>query len=135
MKMKKWRLISVGIILVIAGCRDVTDVRSERGKGQKRTYNYSKNVVFKLVKESLISLGFALGEINESEGYISGETPSQGALGFKSGEIVGIWVTGNGGYSQVEIAWLRRAMLDPAARSDWTVLIFKTLEDKLNAIK
>lgn len=119
------------LLLIIIGCRDVTDIRSDRGKGARRTYNYSKQAVFKAVKEALISLGFALGEINESEGFISAETPSRGILGFKSGEIVGIWVSGNGGFTQLELAWKRRAALDPAAY-DWTTQIFKAIDEKLS---
>ncbi len=122
------------IYILAAGCRDVIDIRAQRGKGQRRDYRYAKAVVFKAAKESLVSLGFALGEINETEGFISGMTPSEGILGFKSGEIVGIWITGNGGYSQVEIAWLRRSLFDPAAR-DWTVQIFKAIEEKLSELK
>lgn len=122
-------------LLITVSCRDVTDIRSDRGKGQKRTYNYSKNIVFKAAKESLISLGFALGEVNESEGFLSGETPNRGILGFfKSGEVVGIWVTGDGGFTQLEVAWKRRAAVDPAAH-DWTTQIFKTIDEKLNIIK
>ncbi|MFN7181412.1 MAG: hypothetical protein ACK4NF_01870 [Planctomycetota bacterium] len=130
--MKKVWLVLL-IYISMQGCRDVIDIRSERGKGQRRDYHYAKSVVFKVAKEALISLGFALGEINESEGFLSGTTPSEGILGFKSGEIVGIWITGNGPYSQVEIAWLRRSLLDPAAR-DWTTQIFKIIDEKLGAL-
>ncbi len=128
------RIFCLAVILLVApSCRDVTDIRSDRGRGQRRTYSYSKNVVFKAAKESLISLGFALGEINESEGFLSGETPSRGILGFQSGEVVGIWISGDGGFTQVEVAWKRRSALDPAAH-DWTTQIFKTIDEKLSAI-
>lgn len=128
--MKKVVLLGWAILIIIS-CRDVTDIRSDRGKGARRTYNYSKAAVFRAAKEALISLGFALGEINESEGFLSAETPSRGILGFKSGEVVGIWISGNGGVTQLELAWKRRSALDPAAY-DWTTQILKSIDEKLN---
>ncbi len=121
------------IYWVAGGCRDVTDIRTQRVKAQRREYKYAKDVVFKVAKETLISLGFALNDISYSEGFISGMTPSEGILGFKSGEIVGIWISGSGPFSVVEVAWLRRSIFDPAARN-WTLQIFKAIDERLSAI-
>jgi len=125
--MKIKMLLGVVVLgLMISGCATFDGMPALKGTGKIKTYPVAYEEIWKSVPDVLRYHKLDIQEINEKNHYIT-STYDPSAYNF---EIISVFVTGQGeNKTEVEII-VKRFLLDPIGRYDWSYDIFYSLDTK-----